>query len=553
MLKNYFKIAVRSVLKNQVFSLINVMGLAVGMAACVLIMQYVQTEFSYDQFHAKKSDIYRLQQNRYDKGELSTQWAAGCAGVGPALKESLPEVIEQVKMHGSNAVLANGDISFREERTYYASEAFFEIFSYNLIEGVDSLVLKEPYKVVLSESTAKKYFKEENPMGKTLNLNGRWDFEVTGIFEDVPENTHMKFDVLFSFETYVDLVSENARTAWQWDGFYTYIMLEPGTDPKELESKIPAIVEQYAGEELKQFDAGQEFLLQSLSDIHLYSDYMMEFEANGDGDATYFLAIIAVFIMIIAWINYINLATAKSLDRAREVGVRKVMGSFKSQLVKQFLMESFLLNAIAVVLALGIVLVALPYFNTLSGKTLTFALISTPEFWLTLTVLFILGGFLSGLYPAFVLSGFKPVSVLKGKFRASDKGNMLRKGLVIFQFFASVFLMVGTFTVYKQITYMRSQDLGVDIAKTLVLRSPNVTDSTYQSKYDAFKQHIGQYANVEFVSASTAVPGRQPDWNAGGIRRVHQDESYSKQYRIVGGDYDFVEAYQLEMAVGRTF
>ncbi len=553
MLKNYLKTAIRSLTKNHAFSIINILGLTIGMAACLFILQYVTLELSYDNFHANKNNLYRMQLDRYDRGELSTQWAAGCAGIGPALKENFPEVKGFVKMHSSNTVLSYHDLSFRENRVHYATEDFFEIFSFKLLSGVDSSVLKEPYKMVISESTAKKYFKEEEPVGKTMTLNGEVDFEVTGVFEDVPENTHMKFDILYSFETYVDLTNETARTAWQWDGFHTYILLEPGTDPLDFEAKLPAFVEEQQGEELKNFEAGMEFHLQPIEDIHLYSNYMMEFETNGDGKTVYALLIIAFFILIIAWVNYINLSTSKSMDRAREIGIRKVMGSYRTQLIGQFLIESLVLNFLAALLAVMLIVLLVPQFNNLTGQNISLALLFNLQFWMALIVIFTLGALLSGLYPAIIMSSFKPVAILKGKQSNSMGGNMLRRVLVIFQFIASVTLIVGTITVYRQITYMRSQDLGVSIDQTLVIRGPNVVDSTYTNMFNTFKTEVLRNSAIKNLTASTAVPGGQPGWNAGGIRLVHEDASHSKQYRILGFDYDFVDAYGLEVLAGRNF
>jgi len=384
-------------------------------------------------------------------------------------------------------------------------------------------------------------------------MNGQAEFEVTGVFEDVPENSHMKPEVLYSFETVVKWWGDEVLTAWQWDGFWNYILLDEGVDPTVFEAKIPALVDKLAGEGLKQFDAGMEFHLQRIDDIHLDSHYMGEFEANGSRSSTYFLSIIAVFVLLIAWINYINLSTARSMERAKEVGLRKVMGSYRTQLVRQFLMESSLLNVFAFAIALLIVVIALPYFNELAGRQIGFTLLQSGQFWLALGGILILGILLSGLYPAFVLSGYMPVEVLKGKFRTSWRGLYLRKGLVVFQFVATVVLLVGTFTVYRQITFMRNQDLGININQTLVLRGPASTDSTYTAKYEVFRNALSQYPDITAVTASTSIPGQQPEWNAGGIRLISEGEESSKQYRVLATDYDFVDAYELKLAAGRAF
>ena len=552
MLKNNLLIAWRSITKNKLYSSINILGLAIGMAAFLLISLYVRHELSYDSFHENKDNIYQVQQNRYNKGELTTQWAAGCAGIGPDLESNFPEVENYVKMHESSAVVRYGNNLFKEEHTYYGTTSFFEVFSVKLIEGIDSLVLKEPYTMAMSESMAKKYFGDENPMGKSLRHNGVRDYIITGIYEDIPKQSHMQADMLYSFETYVDLTNEGARSAWGWDGFYTYITLTPGTDPKDLEAKLPEWILEYQGEDLAQYNSSIEFNLQPIESIHLYSDYMMEFKANGDGNATYFLLIVSIFIILIAWVNYINLSTAKSMERAKEVGIRKVMGSLRQQLARQFMAESYLLNLIALLIGLLIVFVTLPYFNNLSGVELVLSL-TDGYLVLTLVGLLIIGGTLSGIYPALVLSSFKPATVLKGKLAGSSTGTTLRKGLVIFQFVASLVLMIGTLTVFEQLRFMQSQNLGVNIDQTLVLTGPNITDSLYNDKFNTFKETLSSYPRILSIATSTSVPGTQPDWNAGGIRLVEETDAESNQYRVIGFDGDFIDAYGLELIAGRKF
>lgn len=552
MIRNYLTSISRYISRNKVFTFINIAGLCIGMVACMLIMQYVLHEFSFDNFHEKKANLYRVKLNRYDKGVLSTQWASGAAGIGPDFKANFPEVVHYTRMMQPSVVFRYEDRFFKEDHVCFASEDFFKMFSVRLIEGVDSLVLKEPFKIVISESFAKKYFGDENPLGKTLRQNGKTDYEVTGIFEDLPVNTHMEFDALMSFESLKKLWNDEI-TSWNWDGFYTYLELKEGTDPREFESKLPALTEKINGEDLKRFDAGMTFHLQAINDIHLDSDFIGEFKPNGDRESTYFLSIVAVLIIVIAWINYVNLSTAKSIERAREVGVRKVMGSFRWQLVQQFLLESFLLNTVAVVLAILLVVLLTPWFGELTGRELDYLLFRERFFWLWVLVLITGGTLLAGIYPAFVLSAYKPVDVLKGRFKNSGRGVIFRKGMVVMQFIASIALIVGTFTVWQQLDYMRNQDLGVDLEQTLILHSPNVVDSTYAQKFEVFKERILALAEVTSVTASTSVPGTQPDWNAGGVRRLSQREDEAKQYRVILSDHDFVKSYGLQVIAGRDF
>lgn len=552
MFQNYLTSLWRYVSKNKGFTLINVAGLAIGMLACMLIAQFVLHELSYDNFLDKKDRIFRLQLDRYDKGELSTRWASGAAGIGPDLKANFPEVESYVRLVKTNATLAKGDVYFKEDNLCFASEDFFRVFSIRLIEGVDSVVLKEPFKMVVSQSLAKKYFGNENPIGKFLKSNGRTDYEITGVFEDLPANSHMQIDALGSISSLMKLW-DTQMDSWQWDGFMTYILLNQKTDFREFESKLPAFVEKKVGAELKPMNAGMVFHLQPVSSIHLDSDFIMEFKPNGSRQSVYFLSVVAMLIMLIAWINYINLSTAKSIERAREVGVRKVLGGFRSQLVQQFLTESLFLNVSAVLLAVAAAFLLTNWFSQLTGRELGYELFQQPLFWGVLAMLILSGALLSGLYPAFVLSSFRPVEVLKGRFRNSDRGVLLRKGMVVAQFIASITLMVGTFTVYRQISFMRNQELGVDIDQVVVINSPMVTDSTYKHKFQAFKQRLAQYPEVVSVSASTAVPGAQPDWNAGGIRRLSQREDEQNQYRIIMMDGEFIRGFGLQMATGRAF
>jgi putative ABC transport system permease protein len=556
MIKNYFKIAWRNMLRNKAFSIINIVGLALGIAACILILQYVAFELSYDNFHKNRDQIVRVRQDRYNDGKLSTQWAAGAYAVGNSFKDAFPEVKDYVKVLRRGTVIADyGEKSIKIEKVYLSSSSFFSIFSYPLLEGDPKTVLTEPNTVVLSRSTAENLFGKENPVGKTIKRNKRNALKVTGVYEDMPANSHLKADILISYATFLnDVKPDNPELAWQWDGCLTYLQLRPGTDVRVLEANFPALVDKLAGEEHKKYKSAAVYLLQPLKDIHLYSHFMMEAEPNGDGKTVYLLLGIAFFIVVIAWVNYINLATARAINRAKEVGVRKAVGSLRGQLIAQFMTESILLNGFAVLLALIFVALALPRFNEVSGQQLSFALLGSRLFWLPLVVLFVVGAFFSGLYPAFVLSGFRPVAVLKGKVLATRQGIILRKSLVVFQFAASLFLLVGTLAVFQQIRFMREQNLGINIDQTLIINPPIIaTDSTYMRQMAAFKDELMRQTGVKSVAASTVVPGQPSDWNAGGIRLKGMDDSKGKQYRVIGVDYDFVNAYGLKLLAGRNF
>jgi putative ABC transport system permease protein len=557
MLRNYIKIAWRNLTRNKAFSAINILGLAIGIAACVLILQYVTFELSFDSFHAKGDRIYRVRQDRYDKGKLSTQWVGGAQAAGNSFKANFGEVEDYVKVLKRRALIADyGEKSLKVERVFVASESFFKIFSYPLLAGNATTALAEPNTVVLSESVARRLFGSENPMGKTIRINQQQAVKVTGVYRDMPANTHLHADLLIPHLTFIKEVGKdnNPDNAWMWDGALSYLLLRSDASPKALEAKFVPYIQKTIGAELKKYDSDAVYTLQPLRDIHLYSHFMEEAEPNGDGKTVYLLLAIAFFIVVIAWVNYINLATARAINRAKEVGVRKAVGSLRGQLIRQFMTESVLLNGLAVGLALLIVVGSLPIFSELSGQQLSFSLLGSRMFWLPLVGLFVIGAFLSGLYPAFVLSGFKPVSVLKGKVSTSRQGIVLRKSLVVFQFAASLFLLVGTLAVFSQIQFMRAQSLGLNIEQTLVINPPIIkTDSTFMRQMLAFKEELLRRPGVRSIAASTVVPGQASDWNAGGIRLKGTDESKSKQYRVIGIDYDFLKTFDLKLLAGRNF
>ncbi len=558
MLSNYLKIAYRNLIRDKHFSLINVAGLAVGMAATLLILQYVNFERSYDRFHTKSDRIFRVKTDRYEKGVLSTEWAGGPFAVGNHMKDALPEVEEYVKayMLGRLELEANEN-PIKVERGAFASEAFFRMFSYSLLSGDAQTALNEPNTMVISESLARRLFGSNDPMGRTILWRREFPLKVTGVYRDFPGNTHLQAEYLVSFETFKRLANpENdpegsLDDAWNRDGCLTYLLLKEGTNPQKLEAKFPAFIAK-AQPETVTGSYGMAFFLQSLPDIHLYSHYMMEAGPNGDGKAVYILLAVALFIILIAWVNYVNLATARAIRRAREVGVRKAVGSFRSQLVSQFLLESALLNFVSVVAACLIVAGSLPLFNHFTGQSLTYSLFGFPQFWLGLSVMFIMGTVLSGAYPAFVLSGFKPTEVLKGGASGRGEGAVLRKSLVVVQFAASVFLLVGTITVFRQVQFMRSQALGLDIDQTLVITKP-ANDSTRVSRTKAFKEELMRQSIFKSATVSGSIPGEKVEFNAGGIRLESAPENTGKQYRVIGIDYDYIPSFGLKLIAGRNF
>lgn len=553
MFRNYFIVSLRSILKSRVYSLITISGLAVGLTAFFLVRIYVDHENGYDQFHVNKDRVYRLQQDRYNQGEVTNRSVMISSAVGQAVAEHFASVETYVNILYSPAVLTYRDKVLEEENFYFASEDFFKVFSVPLIRGVDSLALRRPGTVLLSRSAAKKYFGTEDPIGKVLDLRGLFDLEVSGIFEDIPENSHMDIEVLASLQTYIDYAGERAINSWRWDLYYTYIMLQPGATPEAIDNGLPALVESRTGDWLRESGQDLVFHLQPLTSIHLYSGFKNEMKANGNHQMVYYLNLIAYFILSIAYINYINVATVKSLERAKEVGIRKVLGGFRFQLVAQFLSESLIYNFTAMVVAIGAVFLVLPSFGELCGRDFSSALLTSDRF--AVLVLFILlgGTILSGSYPSAVLSGFKPMQVLNGRFVASSNGTSLRKGLVVMQFVTAITLIICTFVVYHQIRFLRTQSLGFNVDQVLVVRAPLKKDSLYTESLKTFKTEVEKLASVASMTSMRETPGARIIEYANGIKRLGSGDDEVNQFQIVTVDKDFTEVFDLELTAGRLY
>jgi len=550
MLKNYLKTAFRNLLRNNTFSVINIVGLSIGIAAFFLIIQYVTYELSYDSFNTNESRIYRIRDDRIYANKRDE--SAGCPpALGSTLKKEFPEILESTRLRGTTVVLVdkNRKISANVDRVYYAEPSFLRMFTFPLLEGAAGSALEEPYSVIVSSSVAQKYFGDENPVGRVVTFEGDYgthDYKVTGVFKDVPHNSHIKFDMLLSYKT---LVAQNsqAENYWGWNAFNTYVLLAPNADAAALQAKFPAMVEKYKnyGDSYR-----REYLLQPLKDIHLHSNLRFEPEVNGDARAVQFLSIIAAFVLILAWVNYVNLSTCRSMTRAREVGVRKVLGSNRLQLIKQFMTESILLNIMAVVLAVGIDEMALPFFERLTGTPLP--LILLVENWRLFASLFVVGIFLSGLYPALVLSSFSPLAAFRTMRGRLSAGIDLRKVLVIFQFSISIILIASTLIVYRQVSFMRNQNLGADIDRVLVLKAPRIMGN-YISSCNSFKDALLTFPSVRNVSASSTIPGREYSNFASDIRSQRSQPGEGTQGVFIDVDENYFSLYQILLIAGENF
>lgn len=553
MIKNYFKTAWRNLWKNKTFSAINIFGLSVGVAAFLLIINYLRFEYSYDDAHVKKDRIFRVPMMTKEKAGKEQTFAFTYPAVAPALKKDFPEIEEAARFRRQGGIVTYKDQKIVEPGTlYYADASLFNIFSFRFVKGNATSAFKELNNAVITEETAKKYFGNEDPIGKPLNYRNE-DYIVKAVLADVPENSHIRFTILLNYEKYIQLTQGAANTSWGWSDFYTYVLLKPGTDAKALEAKFPAFTERYMGTTMKENAFENFFYLQPLKDIHLKSKYDYEMAGNGNLSYLKYLGIAALFILFIAWINYVNLSTAHSLDRSKEVGIRKVVGAGKFQLIRQFLIESLFINVFAIIIGILIFKLTLSSFSSLVEKDINYLNISDWRFWLFVVTIFLLGTLLAAFYPAFVLSSFQPVYSIKtsqGAPGLTGGRSFLRKSLVVLQFVAAIVLIAGAIGFYRQLRYMQTRNLGVNINQTLVVQQTANTDSSSIPSFNAFINDMKANPAIQSVTASTSVPGAE----VGGSSSYFLKNSLAgKRCRNLGVDKDFIPNYGLEIIAGRNF
>jgi putative ABC transport system permease protein len=546
MLKNYLKIAFRNLLRRKAFSLTNILGLAFGIAACLIIYSYVSYEKSYDTFNINADNIYRLKNVRYYKS--GTDSSAGCVALlGPTIKEEIPEVIDFARVRKISALVAANDQYFNEKNIFWADLSFLKMFSFPLISGSAEDALIKRYSAVITKNTARKYFGSKNPINKTINVDGI-DYRVTGVAENVPPNSHIKFDILLSFNTQL-----TDRFCWGCNNNNTYIQIRPGIKKSVVEAKLPLIVKKLHSRQKDGFDRA--YFLQPLKDIHLYSHLRTEHEENGNAKTIYFLSLTALLILLIAWINYINLSTARSIERAKEVGLRKVAGAGFWSLIRQFLIESFIINIIAVFTSFIIIELTLPYWIDLTGIPASFSLWKNSNLLVLLTVLVFIIPLIAGIYPALVLSSYSPVSILKGSFKHSSKGIILRKGLLVFQFTISIILIIVIIIFNRQISFMKNQNLGFDVKQKLVVNAPVKIEEGIDkaSLYNTFINELYNQSLIEDATFSSVIPGIENNWVSGGVRHDDQSIEQGKQAYFVYVAQNYLNFFHIDLICGRNF
>ncbi|MCF6402096.1 ABC transporter permease [Chitinophaga filiformis] len=544
MIKNYLKIAWRNIRKQKFYSFINILGLTIGLTCCFLIFMYVRFELSYDLFHKNKDRIYRLVTDVKTPTEL-IEADITSAPMGPNIKADFPEVASSVRINLSNTLVTLGTNKYFEDRLAIADSTLFNIFSFPLTRGSAKQVLTEPFTAVLTESKAKKYFGSADPLGKTFQIDGgKATIRVTGVMKDVPENSHLPFDMVLSMAT-VEKMGDNLTDSWGGFGMRTYLLLAPGADPVKLEKKFPAFMERHVGSMMKRNNMYYTLHLEPLRDVYMTS------KRNAQGSLTniYIFSIVALFILLIAVINFVNLATARATERAREVGVRKSVGAYESQLTFQFLCETLLLSLFAFVLSVTLSQLLLPSFNLLAGKEIAYNIFSTGTIvWFLFIAIGV--GLLAGIYPAVVLSSYKPVVVLKGAFSSSNKGLFLRRGLVVFQFVITIVLIAGVMIVYHQLLYLQNQDLGFKKEQQMVVEFGGI-DNMKEKWYD-IRQQVLNVDGVRGATFSSAIPGR---FQASAYSNIEMKngEMQASNINLYFIDYDFIKQYQIKVVAGRAF
>jgi putative ABC transport system permease protein len=553
MFRNYLISAFRNIAKNKLYSLLNILGLSIGMTAFIFILIFVRDEVTYDKHNENHERIYRIESN-FTISNREETFAIVPIPMGPAFKLEFPEVESFVRLTGAgNALMTYGDKSYYEEGIYFSDSTIFDIFTHRPVYGTLERALTEPKSIVLTKSLAYKYFGEVNPIGEFLVSGTGRSYKVTAVIEDQPGNTHLKYDALISAATLEEETGSDDFNSLEpirfWNiGVYTYIMLKENSTIDGIYDKFPAFYEKYMAPIGEQINASYKMLSTPLSETH-YAEGLDSDEPTGNMAYIYIFSAVALFILLIAAINYMNMATAKSSKRAREVGLRKVVGAYRFQLIRQFITESLLLVIVAMIIAVLLVVLLLPDFNQLSGKSITINYLIQPAVIFIILGVTLLIGIVSGSYPAFFLSSFEPVSVLKGSVTRTGKtSGILRRILVVFQFFIAIVLIIATIVVSDQLAYLRNKNLGFDKSNLVVLE---LQDSAFRSKFETFKKELVQHPEISSATNSSGIPGRINWIQVMNVER--EGQMVENALLLAQVDYDYLETFGMTLKEGRDF
>ena len=547
MFRSYLTTAYRNLIKHKFYSSINIFGLSLGIACCILIFAYIAYELSYDGYHKKAENIFRIVSKRTVSGQTN-ELARSPAPVGPTMIEELPEVINAVRFSPTvKRVFAYQDKTYFEEGVLYVDQSIFDVFSFEMIEGDPKTALEVPFTMVFTEKTAQKYFGDESPVGKIINWDNKFDYRVTGVVKDPPPNSHFTFNALASFATFIKY--DPRIGSWNGGSFPTYLLLDKNTDLKKFQQKMNGFHEKHLGSALKEIGIEMEAYLQPLKSIHLHSHVQYELGDNSDIRLIYAFLAIAVIVLLIACINFMNLATARAASRAKEVGMRKVLGAQRTKLVVQFLGESFVFALLSFVLGILLARLFLPYFSGLAGKTISLNSSGMPYMYAILAAMVLFVGLVAGSYPAFFLSAFKPISVLKGHVLEGSKNSWFRSILVVIQFALSIILIICTIIVFNQHKYMQNKDLGFNKQNLLAIAIQN---DEVRIGLESFKQDLLNIRGIESAGLSSMVPGEMYLFNIGTYPEGYtRDQTISMDYFLV--DYGFLDTLGIDVLRGRGF
>lgn len=550
MFTNYLKLAYRNLFSPKGNSILNLLGLITGITAFILIVCWIQSELSFDTFHHDKENIYRVDFKLFEEDKLELYSAAAVPAVGPELKRNFPEVKEYTRFNRVEGVISHQDVHFKETDIFYAEPSFFSMFTFPLVKGTADTSLLAVNTAVLSQSAAIRYFGTMDPIGKVITHNGKDKYYVTAIAKDAPANSHIKFQILLSYQ---NLINQNEwfNSGWLGANYYTYVRLAPNADAKLLERKIPQLPEKFIGDFMKQAYFRIEFSLRELGDIHLNSALNNELSVNGSKRSITFLGIIALLVLLIAYINYINMTTSQSIERAAEIGVRKILGVMKNQLVGQFVTEAVLLNGIAIIISILAALLLAPVFNQVFGSLIHLKISTVASLSVILLILSVM---LTGLIPAIYLYNFVSTSGLKVKGQSgSQPMAVFKNGMVVFQFTVSVILIAGTILINRQLHFVQQQDLGISIDQVLVVEGPQAINSqSYHNHLQAFKSEMLQQSEVKSMTVSSCIPGKEITWNPVYGKLVNGTNT-EKKIDMIGIDQDFINIYGLKLVAGRNF
>ncbi len=552
MLKNYLKITFRNINRYKGYSFLNISGLVAGITCSILIFLYIQYEFSYDNFHESADNIYRIvakEPTNYFMGK--NVFVVTQAFLAPTLMEEYPEVISATRYGGAGGLLGYQGKWFIERSGIYADENFLNVFSYQMISGNREDVLTEPNTIILSESQAKKYFGNNDPLGEVLSLKNRYDLKVTGVFKDIPENSHLKFDFIVSFRT---LLSDPERAErmkrWSASSYRTYIRLDENTEYRDFENKLVSFVDKYVGERAKS-EAGEnyKYILQPVKSIHLHSDVNFEGSDNNDMKFIYLYSLVGFFILLIACINYINLATAKSLKRLREIGIRKVVGAQRKQLFIQFIMEALVFSIFALVISMLLIYLLLPFVNSIADRNIEIELAGNMLLIICISLIVFFVGIVSGSYPAIYVSAFRPVNALKSKGLLLSKNSLMRNVLVTGQFLISIVLIICTIVILTQIDYIKNKELGYDLENVIEVR---LDRGSYNGIIESLKQELLANKHIKKVSSGNCPPMLVDSRGGYHLESNTGEMTYTRLYQVTV-DYDYIDLFKIAIVEGRGF